>query len=384
MSKEVRTEIAVIGGGAGGLMTTKKLAELGYDVTLIDKAPTFGSGPSTRNEGWLHRGTVHSGVIKERDRAIKIARRVMYGYEQIMSFAPEAVEDLTSITYALFKDAELADATEERWKEVDVWFRTMQLQAFFRENPEINPNIVARAYKTKDKSLNFRLLYQKLLAISEKLGVQTLLNTEVIPEEEGRAMLVDSNGSKRPLFADIFVFTTGLAARKIFDTIGYDMAIRFWKSHSVLIPKISKNGFFFVDPLEASIMPHGEFSIACQSEDDFQIEEPTFEVVPDMAHQVFEALVRMVPEAQQYAGSYHTNACVKPDIIKGPNSPRSVDIELHEPMPNYFIAFPGKVTESPYMADTLVKTIFERKSDNRVSKRPGDIIFDNETTKQSA
>lgn len=381
MSKEVRTEIAVIGGGAGGLMTTKKLAELGYDVALIDKAPTFGSGPSTRNEGWLHRGTVHSGVIKEPDRAMKIARRVMYGYEQIMSFAPEAVEDLTSTTYALFKDGELADATEERWKAVDVWFQAMQLQAFFRENPEISPDIVARAYKTKDKSLNFRLLYQKLLAISEKLGVQTLLNTEVIPEEEGRAMLVESDGSRRPLFADIFVFTTGLAARKIFSTMGYDMAVRFWKSHSVMIPRLSKNGFFFVDPLEASMMPHGKYSIACQSEDDFQIEEPTFEVVPHMAHQVFEALVRMVPEAEQYEDNYHANACVKPDIIKGPNSPRSVDIELHEPMPNYFVAFPGKVTESPYMADTVVKTIFDRKSDSRISQRPGDIIFGDETAK---
>ncbi|MDQ5951579.1 MAG: hypothetical protein QG639_860 [Patescibacteria group bacterium] len=381
MTKEIRSEIAVIGGGAGGLMTTKKLAELGYDIVLIDKAPTLCSGPSTKNEGWLHRGTVHSGVIKETDRALKIAKRVIYGYEQIMSFAPEAVEDLTSATYALFKDGALADATEERWKEVDVWFQAMQLQAFFRENPEIDPNIVARAYKTKDKSLNFRLLYQKLLAISEKLGVKTLLNTEVIPEEDGRATLVDDDGSRRPLFADIFVFTTGLAARKIFSMMGYNLAVRFWKSHSIVIPKLTKNGFFFVDPLEASIMPHGKYSLACQSEDDFQIDEPTFEVVPHMAHQVFEALVRMIPEADKYKDSYHSNACVKPDIIKGPSSPRSVDIELHEPMPNYFVAFPGKVTESPYMADTVVHAIFDRKSDCKISQRPGDIIFDNDTTK---
>lgn len=381
MSKEIRTEIAVIGGGVGGLMTAKKLAELGYGVSLIEKAPTLGSGPSTRNEGWLHRGTVHSGVIKEPDRAMKIAKRVMYGYEQIMSFAPEAVEDLTSTTYALFKDEKLAEATEERWKAVDVWFQTMQLQTFFKENPEINPNIVARAYKTKDKSLNFRLLYQKLLAVSEKLGVQVLLNTEVIPEREGKATLVASDGLRRSIFADIFVFTTGLAAQSIFRMLNYDMAVRFWKSHSIMLPKLSKNGFFFVDPLEASIMPHGKFSIACQSEDDFQIDGPTFDVVPHMVLQVFEALVRMIPDAEQYTNNYHSNACVKPDIIKGPNSPRSVDIELHEPIPNYFVAFPGKVTESPYMADTIVKAIFDRKSDNRISQRPGDIIFGDDASK---
>ena len=381
MSKEVRTEIAVIGGGAGGLMTTKKLAELGYDVALIDKAPTFGSGPSTRNEGWLHGGAVHSGVIKEPDRAMRIALKVMYGYEQIMRFAPEAVENLTSTTFALFKDGELADATEERWKEVDVWFQAMRLHAFFRENPEINPDIVVRAYRTKDRSLNFRLLYQKLLAVSENFGVKTLLNTEVIPEREGKATLVGIDGSRRSIFADIFVFTTGLAARKIFSMLNYDMAVRFWKSHSVMLPRLSRNGFFFVDPLEASMMPHGEFSIACQSEDDFQIDEPTFDVVPHMERQVFEALVRMVPGARQYATAYHSNACVKPDIVKGPDSPRSVDIELHEPMPNYFVAFPGKVTESPYMADIIVKEIFERKSDSRISLRPGDSMYGDDTTR---
>lgn len=375
MNKELKTEIAVIGGGAAGLMTTKKLAELGYDVALFDKSPTFGSGPSTRNEGWLHRGTVHSGVIKEPERAKQIAQRVMYGYEQIMSFAPEAVEDLTSTTYALFKDDELAVSTEERWKEIGVWFQAMQLHAFFKENSEINPKIIARAYKTKDKSLNFRLLYQKLLATSEKLGVKTFLNTEVIPEREGKATLISEDGSKKSLLADIFVFTTGLAARKIFSMFKYDVAVRFWKSHSVMLPKLSKNGFFFVDPLEASIMPHGRYSIACQSEDDFQIDEPSFEVVPHMAHQVFESLTRMIPGAEQYVSQYHANACVKPDIIRGPNSPRSVDIELHEPAPNYFVAFPGKVTESPYMADTVVKTIFDSRSDGRISLRPGDAVF---------
>lgn len=121
-------------------------------------------------------------------------------------------------------------------------------------------------------------------------------------------------------------------------------------------------------------MPHNKFAVACQSEDDFEVKDPNFDVVSEMSYQVFQALVRLIPGAQQFEDSYNSIACVKPDIVIGSNSPRSVDIELHEPIPNYFVAFPGKVTESPYMADVLAKTIFERKSDSRIAQRPGDII----------
>lgn len=373
-SKELSTEIAVIGGGAAGLMTTKKLSELGFDVTLVDKGPVLAGGPSTKNEGWLHRGSVHAGVITDPERAATIAQRLIYGYDQIMAFAPEAVEDLTSKTYALFRDPELAASTEQRWRDLDIWYQSVHMQSFLRANQELNPEMIARAYLVKDKSLNFRLLYQKLLAVSESYGAKIVLNRTVVPDSEGRAALVGPDGQIEYLSAETFVYTTGLAASEIFKSLGSPLSARFWKSHSVILPKISKNGYFFVDPLEASIMPHGDYAIACKSEDDYEIDEPTFEVNPEMAHLVFDALVRMIPEAEKYADTYISSACVKPDIIHGPNSPRSVDIEIHEPVPNTFVAFPGKVTESPFMADTLVKKIFDRKSDSRIALRPGDTM----------
>jgi glycerol-3-phosphate dehydrogenase len=372
MAKRLETEITVVGGGIAGLLATKKLSELGYDVMLVDKASTLGSGPSTKNEGWLHRGTVHAGVITDKKRALNVAKKLIYGYEQIMSFAPEAVEDLTSDTFALFKNEELAASTQTRWDEIDIWYQSVQLSTFFRENPEINPQMVRAAYKTKDKSLNFRILYQKLLSISEKMGANVVLNSYVKPERDGKAILIESNGESSELYSELFIFTIGLAAREIFQQLDSDLSARFWKSHSVLLPQLTQNGYFFVDPLEASIMPHGSFSVACQSEDDFQVDEPNFDVVPAMAHQVFEALVRLIPAAKKYENTYKSNACVKPDIIHGSNSPRSVDIEIHEPIPSYIVAFPGKVTESPYMVDTLIKRIFDKKFDSRIALRPGD------------
>lgn len=375
MSKEVHTDIAVIGSGAAGLMVTKKLAELGYQVNLFEKNPVLAAGPSTKNEGWLHPGSVHAGVITDRERAVSVVKKVLYGYEQILRIAPEAVEDLSSKTFALFKDGDLAEETEERWRELDVWFKSVALHSFFAENNEINPGLVSGAYLVRDKSLNFRLLYQKLVSMAEANGARFFLNTEVVPSPDGTVVLLTPDGERRILKAKKYIYATGLAARKIFASLGSSIVARFWKSHSIIIPKLTTNGFFFVDPLEASIMPHGKFSIACQSEDDFEVEVPDFEVVTEKANEVFQALVRMVPSAINYAGKYFSSACVKPDIVRGHESPRSVDIELHEPIPNHFVTFPGKVTESPYMADVIVKTIFEESPDPRIAERPGDIMF---------
>jgi glycerol-3-phosphate dehydrogenase len=275
----------------------------------------------------------------------------------------------------LFKDEVLASSTQKRWDELDVWYQEMDLKALFNRDPQLNPDLISRAYKTKDKSVNFRMLYQKLLSVAENYGVKTQLNAEVVPTREDQVDLIHKDGSVSPLHADIFIYTTGLAANETFNFLESTITARFWKSHSIIVPRLSLNGFFFVDPREVSIMPHGKYSIVCQSEDDFQIETPNFEVVPEMAEQVFESLLRLMPNVEEYRNAYHANACVKPDIIKGSDSPRSVDIELHEPTPNHFVVFPGKVTESPYMADRIVKTIFERKSDPRISLRPGDIIY---------
>jgi L-2-hydroxyglutarate oxidase LhgO len=56
-------DVVVVGAGAAGLMTAQKLSQLGMSVALIEQKPTVASGPSTRNEGWLHRGTYHAASI---------------------------------------------------------------------------------------------------------------------------------------------------------------------------------------------------------------------------------------------------------------------------------------------------------------------------------
>lgn len=368
-----KAEVAVVGGGVAGLMVTEKLSDLGYNVALVEKNAKLGLGPSTKNEGWLHAGGYHAPLYPDDRTATAVVEGIHYGREQILRIAPECVEEPRNRAYALFHSEELADRAERRYGELGVKHRALTRQQLEREAPEIDHDRVTRAYETNDVSANFRILYQKLLARSERAGATILTDTTLIPEDEHKATLEHSDGSRTSLEADVFICTVGLGAKAMLEGKS-ELAdrIRFWKSHSLILPRLTKHGLFFGDPGEVSFMHHGDFTIACQSEDDFLVEQPKCDVVEEPAAGLFRAVVNLMPRAESYRDVYVANACVKPDIILAPGMPRSVDHEIHEPLPNYLFAFPGKVTTSPLMADMLVQAVFHRSSDERISLRPGD------------
>lgn len=78
MRKSISVDVAIVGAGVAGLMLTKKLSDLGFKVALIEKSSCVADGPSTRNEGWLHRGTYHAASIQDRSSAVQVARRCIY------------------------------------------------------------------------------------------------------------------------------------------------------------------------------------------------------------------------------------------------------------------------------------------------------------------
>lgn len=368
-----RAEIGVVGGGVAGLMVTEKLSKLGYNVTLVEKNNKLAGGPSTKNEGWLHAGGYHAGLYDDEARARTVVGQILYGREQLLRYAPECVEEPGVPSYALFRDPNLAARAEKRYQDLGVSYRPLTSREFEQEAPEVDRSQVSHAYAMDDASVNFRILYQKLLASSEQAGAKILTGTTLIPEEENRAAIELPDSSRTTLEADLFIVTAGLGTKAMFNgKAELSDRIRFWKSHSIIFPRLTKHGMYFVDPKEASFMHHGNFSVGCQSEDDFQIEEPTFEVVREPAQEVYRAVTKLIPSAARYKDVFVANACVKPDIIQEAGMERSVDNEIHEPLPNYLVAFPGKVTTSPLMADKLVHAVFNRSSDDRIALRPGD------------
>jgi glycerol-3-phosphate dehydrogenase len=374
MTKQ-ETGICVVGGGVAGLMVTRKLSELGYKVTLVEKQPKLATGPSTRNEGWLHAGGYHAGLYDDEEKAKEVVGQIHYGREQILRIAPECVEEPSVSTYALFRDERLAARAERRYKDLEVRHNHLTRSELEREAPEIDHSQVSHAYEMADRSVNFRLLYQKLLASSERAGATVLTGTTLIPEDENKAMLESADGSRTSLSADIFICTTGLGTKAMLEGKS-ELAerIRFWKSHSLIFPRLTKHGMYYIDPQEASLMHHGDYSIGCQSEDDFVVKEPTFEVIKEPAMEVYKAVRRLVPGAANHRDVFIATSCIKPDIAPKLGMERSVNNEIHEPLPNYLVAFPGKVTTSPLMADKLVHAVFNRHADDRISLRPGDAV----------
>jgi L-2-hydroxyglutarate oxidase LhgO len=71
MSTEIKTDISIVGAGVTGLMLTNKLTDLGYRVALVDRQSCAAGGPSTKNEGWLHKGTYHATSIANEDQSVQ-------------------------------------------------------------------------------------------------------------------------------------------------------------------------------------------------------------------------------------------------------------------------------------------------------------------------
>lgn len=376
MSKEVKTDVSIVGAGVTGLMLTRKLTDLGYDVALIEKQGVIGAGPSTKNEGWLHRGTYHATSIKDEEQALKIAKRCIYGHEEIRRYAPEAVEDIGYPTYAVIGNDELAHQAVDRWDKAGVLYKPISIKDFSSINPEVDAKNIKHVFEVGDISINTRMLYQKLLVQSEKNGAKIFLRSHLIPRNPGSATLVQEGSDKLGLYSNMFIVTAGYSIKDIFrEVTGDELPVRYWKSHLLVFPRMTKNSTFYLDPGEVALFNHGSNSVIGQHEDAVTETEPNFDVVPERAKLVFEATKRLVPRAQQYDDAYLAIACIKPDIAHYAGQSRSLDVSILHADDNHLFTLPGKMTEAPYVVDRIVQMVFnwQHNKTARIALRPCDM-----------
>src|SRR5258708_3543522 len=294
MNKEIKTDISVVGAGVTGLMLTKKLTDLGYKVALVEQQGIVGNGPSTKNEGWLHRGTYHATSIQDEAQAMQVANRCIYGHEQIRSFAPEAIEDLDRATYAVVSNDETAQKATDRWEKAGILYRPVPLGKFVQANPEVNITKITDAFQVGDLSINTRILYQKLLTQSEKGGAKIFLKSKFIPEDGEKATLDQGNGDKINLHSDLFIVTAGYGIKDTFRQVtGQDLPVRYWKSHLLVFPRLTKSNIFSINPGEAALFNHGSKSVVGQHEDAVTVSNPNLDIIPDRAVCVFDATQRL-------------------------------------------------------------------------------------------
>ncbi|HMK78386.1 MAG TPA: FAD-dependent oxidoreductase [Xanthobacteraceae bacterium] len=370
-----RYEVVIVGGGITGLLCAHKLSSIGLRTALIEREPQLATGPSTRNEGWLHRGTYHAVSIKDRTIAVQVARRCIYGHEQIRHFAPEAIETIDSSAFALVREADRVDEVVSRWDEAGVAFKpigALQARQFL---DGIDLDRAAAIFEVADVSINTRLVYRKLLAAAQRAGVDLFVGASIthIDADDVAMRLTVESDKHLTLVSEKIVYAVGFGASELFERFfGIKVPIRFWKSHLIVTPRISPHGVFFVDPHEAAMMQHGGYSIVGLNEDALLCPTADYNVVPDRADNLYRALSRLAPN--WHANRYINVACTKVDLTLDNRAARSLAIAIHEPLPGHICVLPGKMTEAPYLADVITRQIYERSHEPLISQRPCDVF----------
>jgi glycine/D-amino acid oxidase-like deaminating enzyme len=267
---------------------------------LVEHQSTLASGPSTRNEGWLHRGTYHAASIKSRVNAIQVARRCIYGHEQLRRFCSEAVEDGDRRPLVMIGDTGNVDEVVSRWTEAEVQFRPIRRETAQKLVPDANFSRAAAIFEASDVSLNTRLLCRKLFALARKSGCDFYIGNQVERFDGQIATIHAEDGAKLRIEARKFVYSAGTGTKSLFRKFhDIELAIRFWKSHLVITRRLAPVGVFFVDPHEGAMMHHGGVSIVGLNEDALLSPEPNYDVIEERALNVRKAIARIFPSWNQ-------------------------------------------------------------------------------------
>jgi glycine/D-amino acid oxidase-like deaminating enzyme len=382
MERVSHFDAVISGAGVGGLNLFRRLTELGLDVMLLEKREHFAGGPTTRNEGWLHAGSVHAGTISDRSMAVQVARQCLYGFHQIRQFAPEAVEEIGPPAIALVKSRRLLTETVSRRNEAGVEYRPVSLQALRRMEPQISTDGLAGAHEVADVAIDTRLLSQKYLASGLARGGRALTGCEIVSFEGQRARVRSQDGASFTVEARLFLHTAGLGLRDFFRTkLGTELPLQVFGSHLLDVPRLASRNVFYIDKFEATLMNHGDWSIVGLNADSGcdPLQVPTSEPTLSGTRRLQKALKRLIPNADLSLA--HARRCCKLSMIRpsdsatpAPNRPQ-LNVAFGEVPPCHVWVIPGKMTEAPFVVDVLVKTIFDRlarSSDFMVASRPID------------
>lgn len=365
-------DVVVCGGGVTGLMIASKLSNLGVKCALIERGQFLADGPSTRNEGWLHRGTYHAYSIKDRTRAIRVAKRCIYGHEQIRRFAPEAIEDIESNSYAIATNITNTEEMISRWRDADVQFREVQVQSLAGTNPNLKLENFVSAFLVGDVAINTRILYRKLLVSAEQHKTAVYFESE-LANIEGDTAIVSQSGNRAQFRSKLFIHATGYRMASHFEKLfGKSLPLRFWKSHLLVTERFSADSVFFVDPKEAASIHHDTKSITGMNEDAIVVAQPDFYVNEQSRFKILSAASRLF--RFDASKPHDVIACIKVDFAESQAVTRSLDVSVSEPIDNHLCVLPGKMTEAPYVSDRVAALVYNRLGDQSIALRPMDCL----------
>lgn len=380
MKHALKFDLVVSGGGVTGLWLAMKLSASGYSVALLEKDPRLAGHSSIRNEAWVHYGTYHGGAIPVRDIAVRVARQTREGCLQTLAFAPAAVEDPSSQCFALIRNLDVQEV-ESRWADVGVPFKRLSRNEFAGQVPEVRTDDIAAFYRVQDRSINTRVLYAMLRDEAMRNGAHIRTGSEITSFDGMRAGVRTPSGLET-YEADLFLHAAGSGLKEFFLTrfdLPIDLRLRFWKSHLIDLPRVARHGVFFLDPGEATLMHHREWTIAGFNSDSTAVSEPDTKPVPKQVESAQRALRRMLFRVD--FDRAEPRACIKVDQepsddvdlfvprVGIPYPRPQLGITWGQPLPGHMWMLPGKMTEAPFVADRIVEEVRKQVAPTREPSR---------------
>lgn len=368
--KAKNVNVAVIGAGIMGLLLTRKLAAMGYTVTMIEKNVELAKSPSTRNEGWLHRGTYHSYGIENETQAIEVAQSCIYGYEQIKKNYPECMEEPFTNSVALIKSKENAEYATERWRKSGVAFTQLCEREVSKQLHDVNVPNGASCFNVMETAINTRILLHLLhQEIEMNKNAKIYTGCKCIHFINDTKCILDLGEEMKEVNADIFIYTAGYGVKDIFSKeFAMELPLRVFKSHLLITKRMSKNNVFYIEPDNVTAMHHGNITIVGSTKENLCTTQSDYDNDEVRAGRLIENTKMLF---RKKLDDFSVYACHKVDWYSGEEF-QSLNPVIKEPMTNHIIALPGKMTEAPYVCDTLLRTVFERLGNCRVAKRPCD------------
>lgn len=365
--------VIIAGAGAMGLWLAYYLAQKGYRVLVVESKQKLASGPSTKNEGWVHKGGYHTAAIADESTAQRVSIMTQRGHDATLRFCPEAVDRWPSTTFALVRSENIEFVTS-RWRAAGVSFESVSRQAAGGLLSGVKISNYGGIYRCADVSIDTRRVYAKLAREIERLGSSILMNA-TLASVDAKVFTVRADGVAWIIESDAFVCATGINTKSVVRSLfNVDIPLRYFRSHLIDVPRIGTNNFFGLEPLhgdsplrDATCMHHDEWTIVGTNKDQVEVSADVFASDPAVAFQptakgieiVVAALRQMMPALE--LSEVHPRACIKVDAqgAASRSASRFGDLRLSfgEISDSAFWALPGKMTEAPEAARRLVEEV---------------------------
>jgi len=366
-------DVAIIGAGIAGLWLARNLSHLGLSVLLVDREHEVGSGSTTRNEGWLHRGTYFLASIAETPLAMRVAEQVAYGYHAIWSLYPEVLDQLPR-SYAFTRSADLASKATCRWSNAGVPFEEVSRQSLIDLEPRLTPPSDAVVFGVEDASIDTSRLCARLLQDALSRGMRLELGVQIERLEECSVVFQSAAGRYR-VEAKWVIHATGYGMRESLETVaGIDLPIRLWKSHLLDFPRLFTRNVFSIDPRGINVFHHDKWSIVGLNTETGRcpLERPEFQTDAAVVDEILTGVNLLVRDVE--LSTYQSRACVKVDRFRDQRLPQ-LDADWGFLGANQIWVLPGKLTAAPYVAREISNAIYHGSTSRTpVAQRPIDRV----------